>query len=64
MVKKVLEHLPNIEVGYISYFEMVEAAKHAKGVIRTGDITQLMNLILVCGINGVFYPDEEGKFFI
>lgn len=43
------------DIDYIDHWDMVDIAREAKGVIRTGSVIPYSNIVLVSGARGVFY---------
>ncbi|MBF8435575.1 D-ribose pyranase [Halanaerobiaceae bacterium Z-7014] len=51
-----LELFKGAEIEYIPlWWEMYEETEKAKGVVRTGDVTPYANLVLISGVDGIFY---------
>ncbi|MFW5981261.1 MAG: RbsD/FucU domain-containing protein, partial [bacterium] len=51
-----LELFKDVEIEYIPlWWKMYEETKKAKGVVRTGDVTPYANLVLISGVDGIFY---------
>lgn len=48
--KMVLEHIEGNTVEYVSHETFKERTKHAKAIIRTGEITPYANIILHAGV--------------
>ncbi len=43
------------KIDHIDHWDMIDIARRAKGVIRTGSVVPYSNIVLVSGAQGVFY---------